>query len=121
MMRSHSDINFPFFDELPWELEMQILRFCDTPSSMNLCRTGKKRKMLCLFIEDRWMSTEFRKIRIMVEANMGDEKTLEKALDDLEVVFEMAKGFMKKAKESKGSLRRSLMKQLEEHGVREVG
>ena len=52
---------------LPWDLEMYVLTFSDTKSSMNLCLTEKKRKMLTLFVEDRFMINEFKRIGELID------------------------------------------------------
>ena len=52
---------------LRWDLEMHVFTFIDTKTSINFCLTEKKRKMLTLFVEDRFMINEFKRIGKLID------------------------------------------------------
>merc|ERR1712098_318572 len=104
------------------DLEMHIVKFCDTASSMNLCLTEKKRKLFILFVEDQFMINQFKRIQSLVNKGSGKNESLENALDELQKIFAIAENFLKKTgRKTGGSLRRNLARQLEKKGPQVTG
>merc|ERR1711939_714508 len=110
-----------FFEALPWDIEMYMLRFCNTQTSMHFCLTDKRRSEMSEYVAVQHAIEEFEKVIITLRQFEG-LYALQRAREEYSQAWDLAFHILKLDEgEETQSLRRVLGRELKLKGALRVG